>query len=870
VIVLDKSPPPEDHVVVRIVGEGWGMTNDDFPASGAGAKAFPPDAVGLRSESLAPAPSLPKQIGPYHVLGRINEGGMGSVYRAEQRRPIQRTVAIKVIKLGFDTKEVIARFDSERQALARMDHPNVAKVLDAGATDTGRPYFVMEYVPGVPITKFCDENKLSIDDRLDLFCQVCDAINHAHTKALIHRDIKASNVLAFLQEGKPTVKVIDFGIAKALTSDRLTEQTFYTDQGRIVGTYDSMSPEQADASPDIDTRTDVYSLGVLLYELLTGAKPFDHETLAKAADQEIKRIIREVEPPRPSAKLSSLGDDATRIAGLRQEQLGTLMRQLRTELEWIPLKAIRKERGRRYASALELAQDVRNFLEDRPLLAGPESRAYRLRKFIRRNRTGVAASAAMILLTAAGVAFYIHGIRAEQRKTEAALIDARQQREEATKQTAIAQAVSQFQSDMLASADPAKLLGDKVTVLQAIQGAARVLDAGKLRDQPLVEAANRFTIGQTLASLGRYEDAAKSFDAALRLRQAHSSPESLELADTLVHLGAIQHALDDRANGESSFRRAVDIYHAHPEQTSTDGRLATAEFCLAWELLDERKLNEAEPVDRAALGRLSQAAVNLDSGLQVDVSDVEKLLHAESRLVRYEPHIFNGDLLWYGSLSTRERVAKYLECLGDLLHDQQWFAQSESSYRRAIEIMRQESHPNPLRLGELLENLGLVLEQQDKLPESEKVLRECLKAYEENYPIGHAKFSWVFADLATVLWKQHKLAEAETFSRQSLDIRRKTLPPGHLQVLNACSALGRILASEQKLGDAEPLLREALEGRLQKLGPHAELTKLTATALCDLLDQTDRHAEATALRNQCDLSSAATKPATAPANTMPR
>jgi tetratricopeptide (TPR) repeat protein len=838
------------------------MANEDGPLNGVGATDFPPGAVGALSESVVPTSSLPKQIGPYHILGRINEGGMGSVYRAEQRRPIQRTVAIKVIKLGFDTKEVIARFDSERQALARMDHPHVARVLDAGATETGRPYFVMEYVPGVPITRFCDENKLSIDDRLKLFCQVCDAINHAHTKALIHRDIKASNVLAFLQEGTPTVKVIDFGIAKALTSDRLTEQTFYTDQGRIVGTYDSMSPEQADASPDIDTRTDVYSLGILLYELLTGAKPFDHATLANAADQEIKRIIREVDPPRPSARLSGLGDSRTKIAEARQEQLDALMRELRAELEWIPLKAIRKERTRRYASALELAQDIKNYLEDKPLIAGPESRAYRCRKFIHRHRTGAAVSAALIAVIAAGVLLYIHGIRAEQRKTEAALVEARDEREEAKKQTAIAQAVSQFQSDMLASADPTKLLGDKVTVLQAIQGAVSVLDAGKLREQPLVEAANRFTIGQTLASLGRYQDAAQSFEAALRLRKAHSWAQSLELAETLLHLGAMQHALDDRANAELSFRQAVEIYHAHPELTGADQQVATAQFCLAWVLIDERKLEPAEPVYREALERLSQAAVNVDPQMRVDVSEVQKLLRSEPRLVRYEPHIFNGDLLWYGSLSTFERIAKDLECLGDLLHDQQWYAPSEACYRQALEIVRRESHPNPLRVGELLENLGLVLEQQDKLSESEQVLRECLEAYKANYPPGHAKFSWGFSNLGKVLWKQQKLSEAESFLRQSLDIRRKTLPAGHLQILNECSALGRVLVAEQKLSEAEPLLREALDGRLKKLGPQAELTKMTATGLCDLLDETDRGEEASALRKQCGLPNSTSQPAT--------
>ncbi|MGH7179178.1 MAG: serine/threonine protein kinase, partial [Tepidisphaeraceae bacterium] len=363
----------------------------------------------------------PQQIGPYHILGLIGEGGMGEVFKAERRSPMRQTVAIKIIKLGFNSREVIARFESERQALARMDHPNVARVLDAGTTDAGRPYFVMEYVPGDPITKFADDNKLSIKDRLLLFTQACDAISHAHTKAIIHRDIKASNVLAFMHDGKPLVKVIDFGIAKALTGDRLTDRTFYTDRGQIIGTYDSMSPEQAEGSQDIDTRTDVYSLGVLLYELLAGAPPFDHATLAHAADEEVRRIIREVEPPRPSTRLTSLGETATKIAAARQSKLEALAKELRTELEWIPLKAMRKERARRYASPLQLAEDVENYLEQRPLLAAPESRIYRLRKFVRRRRGSIVTTCAIGLATVAISLVYANGVavqRAASREIE--------------------------------------------------------------------------------------------------------------------------------------------------------------------------------------------------------------------------------------------------------------------------------------------------------------------------------------------------------------------------------------------------------------------------------------------------------------------
>ncbi len=355
--------------------------------------------------STAPLPqpqSIPTQIGPYRILETLGEGGMGTVFKAEQRTPVKRIVALKLIKPGFDTAEVIARFQSERQALARMDHPHVAKVLDAGADDLGRPYFVMEYVPGTPITKFADDKKLSIPERLELFIQVCEAIAHAHTKAIIHRDIKSTNVLAYLSDNKPMAKVIDFGVAKALTGDRLTDRTFNTARGEAIGTYESMSPEQADGDPDIDTRTDVYSLGVLLYELLTGLKPFDKITFAQAADHEIRRIIREVDPPRPSTQLSYLGETGTRIAANRRAQLDALTKQLRYELEWIPLMAMRKERDRRYANPLDLAADIHNYLHQRPLRAGPESIVYRARKYISRNTATLAAVVLIAALLIAG------------------------------------------------------------------------------------------------------------------------------------------------------------------------------------------------------------------------------------------------------------------------------------------------------------------------------------------------------------------------------------------------------------------------------------------------------------------------------------
>ena len=343
-------------------------------------------------------------IGRYRLMEQIGEGGMGVVFVAEQQRPLQRKVALKVIKPGMDSKAVIARFDAERQALALMDHHNIAKVLDAGTTDSGRPYFVMELVRGVPITEYCDQNKLSIRERLDLFIQVCQAIQHAHQKGIIHRDIKPSNVLITLHDGEPVVKVIDFGVAKAL-NQKLTEKTIYTSFAQIIGTPLYMSPEQAELSGlDVDTRTDVYSLGVLLYELLTGTTPFDRRHLDKAAYDEIRRIIREQEPPKPSTRISTLGATLQSISTQRKMDPRQLCRFVRGDLDWIVMMSLEKDRTRRYDTASSFAADVRRFLEDEPVEARAPSTVYRIQKFAARNRLLLTAALLFLLLVLGGIA----------------------------------------------------------------------------------------------------------------------------------------------------------------------------------------------------------------------------------------------------------------------------------------------------------------------------------------------------------------------------------------------------------------------------------------------------------------------------------
>ena len=400
---------------------------------------------------LAAEEKLGTMIGHYKLLKKIGEGGWGVVYLAEQREPIQRRVALKVIKLGMDTRNVIARFEAERQALALMDHPNIARVLDAGATETGRPYFVMELVNGVKVTEYCDQNQLGLEERLGLFIQICHAIQHAHQKGIIHRDIKPSNILVTVHDGVAVPKVIDFGIAKA-TEQRLTEKTIFTAQAQIIGTPAYMSPEQAGLTGvDIDTRTDIYSLGVLLYELLAGSTPFDSGELLKAGFDEIRRVIREQEPVRPSTRLTRLTDaDLTTVAQCRHSEAPKLIRAVHGDLDWIAMKALEKDRRRRYETANDMAADLKRHLSNEPVAARPPSTAYRLQKAIRRNKLMFGAATAVMAALVAGIVvstWQTVQARKAQRETETARNDERLLLMQARAQALAARRIA-YSSDM--------------------------------------------------------------------------------------------------------------------------------------------------------------------------------------------------------------------------------------------------------------------------------------------------------------------------------------------------------------------------------------------------------------------------------------
>jgi len=488
---------------------------DFFKECAPALEAAPADAEQVLSAAEAALESeIPetKRIGPYKLLQKLGEGGYGVVYMAEQEQPIRRRVALKIIKLGMDTKNVIARFEAERQALALMDHPNIARVLDAGATETGRPYFVMELVYGVKITEYCDQNRVSMRERLELFIQVCNAVQHAHQKGIIHRDLKPSNIMVTMHDGVPVPKVIDFGIAKA-TEQRLTDKTLFTSYAQLMGTPAYMSPEQMELSGlNLDTRSDIYSLGVLLYELLTGRTPFDTTDLLKLGVEELRRTVREQEPLSPSAKLQTLNnEELTKTARRRHIEPPRLLTQLRGDLDWVVLKCLEKDRTRRYATANGLAMDIERYLHEEAVLARPPSQLYRLQKLVRRNRMvflfGVVAVVALLLGTIISTLLLF---------SEARL---RREAELREKASHVASLVTQARFDE----------ADKLV-------------AGLPLNKPSVEvSAELRALGDWHAANGRWTEAASRFESVLKVNQLDApdliSEERLKLAAAFLKAG---------------------------------------------------------------------------------------------------------------------------------------------------------------------------------------------------------------------------------------------------------------------------------------------------------------------------------------------
>jgi serine/threonine protein kinase/tetratricopeptide (TPR) repeat protein len=519
-------------------------------------------------------------VGPYKLLEQIGEGAFGVVFLAEQQQPLRRKVALKVLKPGMDSAQVIARFDVERQALALMDHPNIAKVLDGGETPAGRPYLVMDLVKGVRITEYCDQNQLTAPERLKLFVTVCQAVQHAHQKGIIHRDLKPSNVLVSRHDATPVVKVIDFGIAKAL-GQQLTDRTLFTGFTQLIGTPLYMSPEQAGMSDlDVDTRSDIYSLGVLLYELLTGTTPFDRERLKQAGYDELRRIIREEEPPKPSTRINTLDQAATTVAANRKSDPRRLSQLFRGELDWVVMKCLEKDRNRRYETASGLARDVERYLHDEPVQACPPSAWYRLRKFARRYKGSVLAAGLVVLALVGGVIGtsigLVHADKARQREA--------QQRRIAEDREAETRAVLEFvEGKIFAAARPEGQeggLGHDVKLRKALEEALPFVDKS-FPNQPLVEARLRQTLGTSFAYLGEWKTAEEQFTKARDLYELHRGadhPDTLksmnDLARSYFRLRKYDEALELRQHIVEL--RSRSLGPDHPDTLQSKNNLANS------------------------------------------------------------------------------------------------------------------------------------------------------------------------------------------------------------------------------------------------------------------------------------------------------
>jgi non-specific serine/threonine protein kinase/serine/threonine-protein kinase len=726
-------------------------------------------------------------IGPYHLLQKIGEGGMGEVWIAEQHTPIRRSVAVKVIKVGMDTQQVVARFEAERQALAVMDHPAIAKVLDAGSTTQGRPYFVMEYVKGEPITAYCDRHRLSTADRLSLFIRVCEGVQHAHQKGIIHRDLKPSNVFVALQDGQPVPKIIDFGIAKA-TALHLTEQTLFTELGVLIGTPEYMSPEQAEMTGlDIDTRTDVYALGVLLYELLTGTVPFDRKMLREKGLDEIRRAIREIDPPRPSTRITQLGPASTEAAKNRLSEPSRLASLLRGDLDWITMKALEKDRTRRYGSTSDLAEDIRRHMDSQPVLASPPSTTYRIKKFVRRHRLGVASAVSIaVLLVAFAVTMAVLAQRIARERDLANQESVRASREaEAAKQ------VSDFLVSVFRVSDPSEARGNTVTAREVLDRGAAKLES-ELAGQPQVQARLMTAVAVTYDNLGLWKQARPLYERAYQIRRNTLGPNHPDTLGALSNLSGMFLTEQNYAEAERYGREALDGYRRvlgidHP-------RTFTEMQNFAGVLQMSNKLSEAETLYREALNAHRRKLGSAHPNTVIILGNLGQVLYHEGKYSDAEQYLKEAldrrqadlggdhpDTLWT------------LHAIGRLRLKQKRFAEAESYFRQALEGRRRVLPPGHFRIGLTATSLGWALNEQARYREAEPVLREAV------------------AILAMASPDDLDSAEAET-------------------------QLGRALVGQRRFVEAEPLLLRSYGRLVTSPAADEDDKQLALAAVIDLYD----------------------------------
>lgn len=806
--------------------------------------------------------SASSRIGAYRLLRKIGEGGMGSVWLAEQREPIQRTVALKIIKAGMDSAEVIARFDAERQALARMDHPNIAKVLDAGVTEKGRPFFVMELVKGVPLTTFCDEKCMTTEQRLKLFQDVCYAIQHAHQKGIIHRDIKPSNVLVMEVDGEAVPKVIDFGLAKA-TDSRLTDKTLFTKFGQMVGTPAYMSPEQAEAEIDIDSRTDVYSLGVLMYEMLTGVTPLDILSLRGAALREIQRLIREKDPPRMSQRISSLGVDSAVVAGKRSTDSRKLLQKVRGDLDVIAMKALEKDRKRRYETPGSLAADIQRYLDREVIEARPASSWYRIAKFWQRNRLlASTASVVAVTLVAASIVSTWQAVRAS-RAAEAervATMHAKDETERATK-LAVAEGIAKDQAikrleQIQAGTD---ILGwiFKDIDLREVQEGGKTLEqilgerlktaASKLSDEAvgdkLVVANLQGILAESLSSFGHIDEAIQLLEKATATRETLQGPDHQE---TLI----AQHNLAECYIIAGQYERAIPIHEqtlqrsrktlgdTHYDTLSSLKELGNAYIYVSNFDKGIPLLEEAVRLCRKHIGEGDELLMTALNSLAVGYQQTDKLdlalpLYEETYELR-KKYLPPGH---YDTMTITNNLSTIYYSMGEI--DKALPMMKEVFEQRKSKLGM--AHPHTLTS---MSNLAVVLEGAGKREEALPYFEEALKASEEGIGVNHPSTIQRVRNLANCVRDLGDTERALDLYQDYVDRSRTIYDEDSLDYSNALIYLGFNLVNFAKWEEAEPVLRRCLTIRERELSAEDWRIASTQSLLGGALTGLDRPEEA--------------------------
>jgi serine/threonine protein kinase len=709
-------------------------------------------------------------IGPYRLLQQIGEGGMGTVFMAEQAYPVQRKVALKLIKAGTDNRQVIARFEAERQALALMDHPNIAKVLDGGTSPPregggGRPYFVMELVKGVPITRYCDEHHLTPEERLELFIPVCHAVQHAHQKGIIHRDLKPSNVMVCIYDGKPVPKVIDFGVAKA-TGPKLTERTLFTEFGAIVGTLEYMSPEQAVLDQlDIDTRSDIYSLGVLLYELLTGSTPLERKRITQVAILELLRLVREQEAPRPSTRLSTT-EELPSIAANRGTEPRKLSGQLRGELDWIVMKALEKDRARRYETASAFAADVLHYLHDEPVLAGPPGAGYRVRKFVRRNRGPVLASSLVLLALLGGVIGTTFGLV----RTERAARAERQAKETAQRRLTQVEKANEILGSIFEDLDPerAETEGKPLQALlgERLDHATSQLE-GEVIGDPLAVARMQLTLGRSQLSLGYADRAIPLLSKARTTFTAQLGPDHRETLESMNGLAW-------------GYREAGYLGLALPlfEDTLKRGKAT---------------LGPDDPLTLKSMNYL--ALVYQDSG------ELDRSLTLYEETLRRRKVMLGPDhedtLQSMNNLALGYRAADKLGLAVPL-------------FEETLKTTKAKLGPDHAHTLTIMNNLALSYHDAGKLDLAVPLHEETLKRRTAKFGPGHPDTLNSMYGLARGYQADGKPALAVPLFEETLKLAKAKFGPDHDRTLMVMNNLGRSYLRSGQTAKAEPLLRECL------------------------------------------------------------